>query len=214
MNLSVAIDFSGNEVALAIINSVNGNLVCNENKIFNGRDSSGIASWILAILKQEDCSLDNINEWTVGTGPGNFSGLRIMSALVSGFLLNKDNVKKRNLPSIFAIAKSFLNNDESVKVLYNARRNEIAIYEVKQKNDILSWNKQPIFINTVQEIDEKSKYIAMEFDKIAITQICGEKFANQVSYLKHFPAQFLLDINKSDWNNNILDLQYLRPPVN
>ncbi len=214
IQLSGSIDFSGDEVAFAIVNLDNNNLVVKRYKIFNGRESSGISLWILDILKELNYSLDNIVEWTVGSGPGNFSGLRIMSALVSGFLLNKDNIKRRAVPSIFAIAYSFVEDNSSVKVLYNARRNEIAVYNVQKNNGVFILDKTPVFLDIENvSFEENQKYIAMESEKEAIIKICGSEFSDKVSYLEHFPIQYLSNINKESMES-ILDLIYLRLPVN
>jgi len=122
-----ALDFSWNEAAFALMR---GNTVLlRTNRMFSGHDASALPEW----LQQETAKilpegLTAVQEWSVGAGPGSFSGLRIASALVMGLCQNRTNVRIRAVSTAAAIARTAFPDaarPEHVLVLFDGKRSEV-----------------------------------------------------------------------------------------
>jgi tRNA threonylcarbamoyl adenosine modification protein YeaZ len=93
-----------------------------------GRDSDrSLVPWLLDLLAQAKLdSLTAVQRWTVGTGPGSFSGLRVGIAFVKG-VCAVSGAACRGLPSSLAAADTvtdLTSPGETIGVLHDARRGQ------------------------------------------------------------------------------------------
>ena len=96
MNHAV-IDLSENFLRLGLLT---GNGIWQEtSEPMKGRESSRLASKVIAILESWGTSPDDIQAWTVGSGPGNFTGLRMAAAFIAGIASVRKEIKVRTVPS-------------------------------------------------------------------------------------------------------------------
>lgn len=93
-----------------------------------GRDSDReLVPWLLELLEKQGLTLRDIGCWTVGIGPGSFSGIRAGIALVRGICLVSGAVC-RGMPGSAALAASAAARTpvgELIGVLHDARRGQV-----------------------------------------------------------------------------------------
>ncbi|MEI8079429.1 MAG: hypothetical protein WCH61_07375, partial [bacterium] len=63
-----------------------------------------LAAWCLAACREAGVALADLRSWTVGLGPGSFSGLRAGLAFVQGVALGS-GARVRGLPSSLGLAR-------------------------------------------------------------------------------------------------------------
>ena len=99
-----------------------GQVVAEGSKLMQRREASAVTAFIVQLFEDNKLSLENVNKFTVGSGPGSFTGMRIAAAWVSGFTFGKENVVCRTVPSAFAVAESAgLEEDENACIIFDGR---------------------------------------------------------------------------------------------
>ena len=107
-------------------------LICLENRPMRGRDAAELPVFLLETLSKQGVGPDGIKRWTVGSGPGSFTGLRIVSALVAAWSLGKDDVLTRSVPGAVALAGMLHPAPgERVGAVYDGRNREILYFGVE-----------------------------------------------------------------------------------
>ena len=218
MKLGAALDLSGKEVVFAIADIDTGEVLVEEYKLMRGRDSAGLLLWLEQCVAQVNVKLTEIVEWTVGTGPGSFTGLRLVVALISGFTFQKSSVKVRTLPSVFALASiNDVKDGQSIASLHDGRRSEVLLFGMDKRRGVVIENGDTRVLATPDELaDAKSRYdvfIAVISEKPAIVKAFGEEFADTVLYVEHLPVSKLIFIESNNWGGDLTDLVYIRPAV-
>jgi tRNA threonylcarbamoyladenosine biosynthesis protein TsaB len=127
MTISAALDTSsGASFAVACdgVPRFNGSLAV------SGRDSDErLLPWLVESLASLELDLSAVEEWTVGTGPGSFAGMRVGISLVKG-ICAASGARSRGLPTSLALAAAQqLNAGERIGVLHDARRRQIIYTE-------------------------------------------------------------------------------------
>ncbi len=218
MRLSAALDLSVAEVAFAVADLEKGCVVFEEFVPMIGRTSAGMLLWMKSCAEKHGLSLNDIVEWTVGTGPGSFTGLRLVAALVSGFTFQKEGVKTRTLPTALALAAG-LSEDKSVSVasLHDGRRNELLMFGMKSDGKTVFENGDTRVVTPGEESEKLiatyDRFVAVASDKNAVIKTFGEEQAEQVTYFDHIPISNLIFIESDNWGEDMTDLVYIRPAV-
>ena len=70
------------------------------------RNASGLPALMSDILLEFDLTFDDITSWSVGAGPGSFTGLRIAASFVSGLAFRKEHIRTRGTLILYALADS------------------------------------------------------------------------------------------------------------
>ncbi|MEG1979311.1 MAG: hypothetical protein RR060_01230, partial [Victivallaceae bacterium] len=132
MKFSAALDLSGDEVCLALARE-DGEFLLNINQPMHGRDSANLAEFVKGQMAAAQVNLSDIGYWTVGIGPGSFTGMRLAAALVGGLTFGNEEVKKRGVPGALALAATLFDAavTEKAALLFDGRNKELLIYEVK-----------------------------------------------------------------------------------
>jgi tRNA threonylcarbamoyl adenosine modification protein YeaZ len=93
-----------------------------------GRDRE-LLPWIQAELGRHGLGLGDVREWSVGTGPGSFTGLRVGIALVRG-ICSGTGARVRGVCSSYALALSALElcpRANRIAVVHDARRGQVIV---------------------------------------------------------------------------------------
>lgn len=90
-----------------------------------GREAAKLPVWVEGELEKHGLKLAEIDRWTVGAGPGSFTGLRLAAALVAGWCYGKKNVC-RAVPGVLGMAASAgIAPGGGIGCLYDGRNREI-----------------------------------------------------------------------------------------
>jgi len=218
-SLNCGIDFSTGVLFLTVIDSSSG-LIFESSLKMMGRDSSRMIPWIQNELEINNCSLSDIATWTCGMGPGSFTGLRIVSALISGLTFDSD-AKVRGIPSAIAIALEALEGSPEsrrIGVLYDGRRGEALCYGLTGSEDGLKTpdsTELPVITSEENSILKDFDLLAaMNSEKEALEKIIPDAVFDKIVFLDTFPVQRLIDVENFPWSrDSLLHPVYLRPPV-
>lgn len=105
-------------------------VVLEANAPFERRASDAVlVPWIEDRFHEIEISLGRVSRWTVGTGPGSFTGLRCGIAFVRGVCL-QSAASCRGLPSSLAIAvqtAAARPDSQEIAVLHDARRGQVIV---------------------------------------------------------------------------------------
>ena len=126
--LNAALDFSCSELSFAVVQP-DGRTLASFQIDLPGRDSSSLPILVGEALAKAGLAYDDIGAWTVGTGPGSFTALRVAAAFVLGAAQGK-NQTVRGIPSAcgFEGETPF---GERVLVLYDGRKHELLGFGLK-----------------------------------------------------------------------------------
>lgn len=180
-----------------------------------GRDSSALLPKLEECLRSVNLSLNDVKRWTVGTGPGNYTGLRIVSALVSGIAFDREGMYCRGIPSAYAIASEMaLSQNETAAVVYPLDDETIYSLGVTVKDGdffsvaALSGSfKVEDYIGMISGV----RVEALQKDASALPKDIAERAVLS----GEFPVSRLVFMNPAGWDrNSVRDLIYIRPAVN
>ncbi len=135
MSCSAALDTSCN-ASLAVKRGTE--ILVRETLTCSGRDSDRLlVPWLLSSLAAEGLALADIDAWTVGIGPGSYSGIRAGISLVRG-IARGTNAHCRGVPSSRALARqvrSEFAEGARLAVLHDGRRKQliVSLYQVQRK---------------------------------------------------------------------------------
>jgi len=218
MKLAAALDLSGAEAAFAVADSETKKVLVEVFKPMRGRDSAGLLLWMEESMAAVNAKLVDVTEWTVGTGPGSFTGLRLVAALISGFSFQKNNVRTRTLPSAMSLAAA-LDYGEGKKIasLHDGRRSEVLLFGMSHVKDTVAETGDTRVLANTDELkvaqEMYDEFVAVEADKAAIVKTYGAEFADTVTYSEHLPVSELIFIESDNWGEDMTDLVYIRPAV-
>ncbi len=103
-----------------------------------GREGARLPLFVAEELGRLGLTLDDIALWSIGSGPGSFTGLRLAAALAAGWCFARPGVKSRGVPSAFALAAGLPGPVEpgaTVGCLYDGRNRELLYYQVRRNAD-------------------------------------------------------------------------------
>jgi len=219
LKYSAAIDLSGKFAGFALAESVSGKILLSEHKAMQGRSSSTLSNWILELMSKFDVTPTQIDRWTVGSGPGSFTGMRLVAALITGITMGRSDVKTRCVPSALALANADnLNEGDKIATIFDGRNKEILLFELlKQAGELIPSGKTKV-LNQEQAKDffTKSSYpqiVALDYDSVNIKAVMPPDEFAKIHWLEHLAFEKLIKCQYKDFDNDLTALVYIRPAV-
>ncbi len=212
---NAALDLSGNEAVFAVQKAGNGELVINESRAMRGRTASVMAPWIMELLAQAGIDLKEISHWTVGSGPGSFTGMRLAAGFVAGLAAEKTEVKTRCIPTAIAMVYGLqCKEGDVVAAVYDGRNQEILVYPLVFSCGEFHPTGEPAVLNHEQAAEyfaghRYSQIAALAHEIPAIDKIIE---LNPVS-IPGIQAEGLLKATYAPFDNDLTTLVYIRPAV-
>ena len=211
---SAAIDPAPDKVGFALLRD--GEVVTSVNCAMKGRAASALSKFVLDELAKAGVAVQDIERWSVGAGPGSFTGLRQAAALVSGWCFGKEKVLRRCVPGAVALAAAAEPADgEVISCIYDGRNKEILYYNVKfSGGDYIPMDEYGV-LNSLQASEFfatfKGKAICFASELETVRKIVPEKL--ELLTAENSAPEILAQIKSVDFDNDLTRLVYIRPAV-
>ncbi len=215
---TAALDLSGRSAGFALL--CNGETVSAATMPMRGRDAARFAPWILELLEKSGITLADVSAWTVGSGPGSFTGMRIAAALVAGWTFRKSEVTTRCVPTAVALAATLsgVNEGDTVGALFDGRNRELIYFQLVFRNGEWVPTDQTAVLNREQAAeffpahpDTRLAVQAVEAD--AVRQLLAPPLAAKVEAKEALYIEALAHAAYRPFDNDLTDLVYIRPAV-
>ena len=222
--LKAGFDYSWAEASFGCVDG-KGNVIFDENIALPPRNASTLPDWMDQCLASRNLTFNDIGEWSVGNGPGSFTGLRLASAFVMGKTFAKKNVARRAVPTAAAMAHTAFRkvggggNDlisgKKVAALFDGRREEILLYGMEEKNgSFLSGKENGVLSSAdLSMLSSFDFFVALERDREQIESVTNGILQEKIVYIEHILASFLILNEPGDFSRPLTEMVYLRPAV-
>ena len=125
--LSAALDSAGNHAEFALLED--GEVMLEALRPMRGREAAALPEFVLSELAKVGVKLEAIQRWSVGAGPGSFTGIRLVAALVAGWCFGREGVSGRCVPGAVSLAAALSPAPgERIGALYDGRNREFIYY--------------------------------------------------------------------------------------
>lgn len=210
--IRAALDESGAGMAFAAVTEA-GDVVFDEYIPMNRNAASSMPSAMMKILADHGYTFQDVSEWSVGAGPGSFTGLRLASSFVMGLTFGKE-IRNRAVSTASMIAENAATGAQKMLVLFDGRKKEILAYGVKLVNGSYVENGFHAVIRNTEELaqamngyDDAAAFAA---DHDALTAVAD---GSGVVRVERLSALALIRWQPDDFSRPLTDLLYQRPPV-
>lgn len=206
---------SGAGMAFAVVDT-EGRTLFDEYVPLSGRTTANLPQRMADILEAHKMSFSDISEWSVGGGPGSFTGLRIASSFVLGLIYGKSEIKARCVSTSAAIAASAGCDAEKVLVLFDGRKKELLAFGLRKTACGYCEDGFQTVIRSADDMAQVVEYdqiVAAANDFSAAQNLLGEEIAGSFRKVDKISALHLITWNPRNFDRPLTDLLYLRPAV-
>ena len=175
------------------------------------RGASSLLPWVAELIEAEGFSLNDVTQWTVGIGPGSFTGLRVSIAFIKGVCF-ASGAKHRGVTSSLGLLTQVMGN--TAIVIHDGRQEEIIVHKLARKGS--SWETTSIAIEKIVdfEVDEDLEYFTTMKEEqfelnplLASTVFCIEQIKSSgLASCEEWP------VDKAATEKSTEPI-YVRPPV-
>ncbi len=182
-----------------------------------GRDSARLAKWIEGSLADAGVSLGEVTRWTVGSGPGSFTGMRLAAALVEGWSFGRPAIQTRCVPTAVAWASGAeAAEGETVGMLFDGRNRELIYYQLIRRDGEF----QPAGREAVLDRGRAAEFFAASSDREFLVPASDAAALAQLlppgitfRPVETLNLASLLDAAWQPFDNDLTRLVYIRPAV-
>ncbi len=213
---AVALDYSTGGLSVAL-EHVGGVEVVHVDDLPPRRFAETIAI-LEELLESKGLAVSDVRRWTCGTGPGSFTALRAMSALVAGIAFGRGAASlARGVPSVAAVGakvSELCPAAKSCAVLFDARGGRVARYALVARGGVLALSDDVEAAMSPADPAELARYdVVSGFAKDRGVFDGTLPGFDGILYLDHFPVERLLSLEGYGWGEGLESPLYCRPPT-
>ncbi len=180
-----------------------------------GREAAALPEFILGKLAENRLKLADVDKWSVGSGPGSFTALRMVAALVSGWCFGNGKQACRGVPGAVALACGAI-EAKKIGALYDGRNQELLYFGLKRENG----EAIPTGETNVLNAGEAKRFFANRTDEVfvchlhdleAIQKVLPSSVA--VTPVEKADTAALARNTSVGFDNDLTKLVYIRPAV-
>ena len=182
----------------------------------HGRDAAILPDFVAGELQKVDLKINDVTKWTIGSGPGSFTFLRLVAALAAGWKFADPAMSFRCVPGALALAGAAnLDDNETCGVLYDGRNKEILYFGAVKRNGAWESSGETAVLNAALAEEffasrPQEKLVCFECEKSAIEAIIPAS----VTVEAVTPELSALANNSAiPFDNDLDNLVYIRPAV-
>lgn len=198
-----------------------GEFLFEEYIILPPRNASALTLWMKSCLEKAGYTMDDIKEWSVGNGPGSFTGLRLAASFVMGRTFAREGIRVRGVPTACAMAHTLPGSEKNVAALFDGRRNELLAYGMEKCDDAVSFHHNGhhgIYGGATGNVPEDlllkyDAFVALKKDEEAIRSIVKSELFSKIHFTEHVPGSALILNDPEDFSITLREPVYLRPAV-
>ena len=212
--LRAGFDYSWSEASFALAEE-DGTLLFDKFIALPPRNASGLPAWMQECLTQHNAAFQDIGEWSVGVGPGSFTGLRLASSFVMGLAFARGNVRCRGISTAAAMAATAAMEGDRILALFDGRRDELLAFGLRREGTFYRPDGvHAVLGNTTLELlDKYDAFVCLSRDEAQIRKVAGSAAEGKLHPLEHLKASSLIFTSPGDFSTTLKDLVYLRPAV-
>ena len=190
-----------------------GELILHSDCPMHGRDAAILPDFVAGELQKIDLKINDVKQWTIGSGPGSFTFLRVVAALAAGWKFADPEMDFRCVPGALALAGA--TGETACGVLYDGRNKEILYFGAVKRNGAWESSGETAVLNALQAQEffasrPDEKLVCFECEKSAIEAI----LPGNCSVTAVVPELAALAGNTATaFDNDLDDLVYIRPAV-
>ncbi len=215
-----ALDLSG-QAARMVVADESGKVLRAASLAMKRHESAHLAEFAAGEVANCGGTLNDVVRWSVGTGPGSFTGMRLAAALVAGLTHGRSGVETRGVPTAAAISAAGapdLGAGAEIAVLFDGRNHELLVYAVRRNDDGTDdGTADGVVLNAAQA---EIYFAQHRFDALviqsnefeAVAKLLPGDIAARVRRVDDFDLAPLLKSSKP-FDGNLRDLIYIRPAV-
>lgn len=206
-----AIDLSGKCAALALLDE-EGKVLLDETLPMRGHESAKLADWVIGLLAGRNLAPETVRRWTVGSGPGSFTGMRLAASLVAGWHYAHPEIECRSVPSAVSLAAAIdARPGEKIGALFDGRNREFLVFGLD--------GVTPAGYDTVADAARAAEAVA-SFDRLValgddfdvLAKLLPEAIFQRLERVERFSARPLVE-SALPFDNDLTKLVYIRPAV-
>lgn len=182
--------------------------------VMRPRDASAMPDFVADELSKCGRTLDEVERWTFGAGPGSFTFLRVVAALGAGWAAGGGRMRFRCLPGALALAAALRPAvGETVWTLYDGRNREVLVFGVVNADgELCPAGREQIL--TAEQAAERfasgaARLAAFAADAPALTELLGDR----VRFTVAEADLAALAASRAEFDNDPDKMVYIRPAV-